>query len=355
MRLNIFSCLLAFLGYNITAEINHVIIKEKSHVVLRCPRSVEDIVTWSRESDGNKVDILTTHGEEVIKHISYDRRRRYRVVTDEFPSLHIRRVTSSDAGRYFCNDEAAVELTVIPSETVRLDAAERTNVTLKCRHEDEGSHIATWSRDARDKQQQRWFYVSPADNSLTITEVQPGDSGFYYCDGKPAVYLNVIKGTYQNNRNSYTCNKTKCSNKTVPPPKTTDVTPTKNNKRRQKKREKKRDNKTQTTAAATALTETVIHTECNKTPTASSTATTLTAAAPTTAPSTAITETASLWQMCVRMVITSLYFIIMSSITVIYWRKARTNISVTQQKQKIISDLPSRRNMNGVWMTSCTA
>ncbi|XP_042362644.1 uncharacterized protein LOC121957907 isoform X3 [Plectropomus leopardus] len=318
MRLNIFSCLLAFLGYNITAEINHVIIKEKSHVVLRCPRSVEDIVTWSRESDGNKVDILTTHGEEVIKHISYDRRRRYRVVTDEFPSLHIRRVTSSDAGRYFCNDEAAVELTVIPSETVRLDAAERTNVTLKCRHEDEGSHIATWSRDARDKQQQRWFYVSPADNSLTITEVQPGDSGFYYCDGKPAVYLNVIKG----------------------------------------------DNKTQTTAAATALTETVIHTECNKTPTASSTATTLTAAAPTTAPSTAITETgtdtageknASLWQMCVRMVITSLYFIIMSSITVIYWRKARTNISVTQQKQKIISDLPSRRNMNGVWMTSCTA
>ncbi|GLD67481.1 uncharacterized protein AKAME5_002944100 [Lates japonicus] len=36
--------------------------------------------------------------------------------------------------------------------------------------------------------------VSTEDKTLTITRVQPDDSGLYYCDGKPAAYLTVTEG-----------------------------------------------------------------------------------------------------------------------------------------------------------------
>ncbi|XP_049457410.1 uncharacterized protein LOC125904202 isoform X1 [Epinephelus fuscoguttatus] len=78
--------------------------------------------------------------------------------------------------------------------TIRLDATEGTTITLTCPHDVGGSHT-TWSRGSGDIQQERGFYVSPIENTLTITSVQLGDSGLYYCDGKPAVYLTVIKGT----------------------------------------------------------------------------------------------------------------------------------------------------------------
>ncbi|KAI3358971.1 hypothetical protein L3Q82_015355 [Scortum barcoo] len=125
----------------------------------------------------------------------HDTDRRYNIVADKSKSLYINRVTVSDSGRYFCNNEAAVELTVIPSGTIRRDAPERTSITLKCSHDDGGSLVPAWSRNNGEIQQPGRFYVSPADKTLTIRDVQPDDSGLYYCDGKPAVYLNVIKGT----------------------------------------------------------------------------------------------------------------------------------------------------------------
>ena len=79
------------------------------------------------------------------------------------------------------------------SGTTLVPAPERTSITLTCPHDVGASHVPTWSRDSGGIPLRR-FDVSPVDQTLTITDVQPGDSGLYYCDGKPAVYLNVIKG-----------------------------------------------------------------------------------------------------------------------------------------------------------------
>ncbi|XP_038581313.1 uncharacterized protein LOC119907668 [Micropterus salmoides] len=190
------SCLLAFaLSCKVSAAINHEehenpAILQCHQVTLRCPHPVEGKVTWSREINGNKVNILTADGDGDLRH--NDPNRRYSSPGDK--SLYISRVTVSDAGRYFCNNEPAVELTVIPQGTVRVTAAERTRVTLKCPPDVGGSAVPTWSGDSGEIQQKGRFNVSPVDNTLTITDLRPEDSGLYYCDGKPAAYLTVTKG-----------------------------------------------------------------------------------------------------------------------------------------------------------------
>ncbi|KAL7382274.1 hypothetical protein ABVT39_019854 [Epinephelus coioides] len=172
----------------ISSEILHKIVEEKTSATLRCPHSVEGNVIWSRESHGNKTDILTVNGDGDLKHI-HDPGKLYSSLADK--SLVIRRVTISDSGRYLCNNEPAVELTVIPSGTIRLNATEGTTITLTCPL-DVGGSVPTWSRGSGEIQQEKGFYVSPLDNTLTIKDVQLRNSGLYYC-GKPAVYLNVIK------------------------------------------------------------------------------------------------------------------------------------------------------------------
>ncbi|KAK1880610.1 Vascular endothelial growth factor receptor 3 [Dissostichus eleginoides] len=152
-----------------------------------CPHSVESRVKWSRERNGNKVDIFTIDGEREIRH--NDPGRRYGSSIDK--SLHILRFTLSDSGRYLCNDEA-VELTMIPPGTIRVDATERTSVTLDCPHDDGGSHDPTWSRDSVEIHRQKGFDVSPVDRTLTLTDVKLRDSGLYYC-GRKAVFLKVIE------------------------------------------------------------------------------------------------------------------------------------------------------------------
>ncbi|XP_042362912.1 uncharacterized protein LOC121958105 isoform X2 [Plectropomus leopardus] len=113
MRVKIFSCLLAFiLGCNFTAAIINRITTEDGHVFLNCPDSVTGKVTWSRESRGNRIDVMTTDGHEDIKHI-HDPNKRFRSFGKKI--LGILRATISDAGLYFCNSEPAMELTVIPS------------------------------------------------------------------------------------------------------------------------------------------------------------------------------------------------------------------------------------------------
>ena len=97
------------------AGIIHKIVIEKKKVSLRCPHSVEGDVTWSRERNGDKTDILTVNGDRDIKHI-HDPRRRYHSLADK--SLFILKAVVSDSGRYFCNNEAAADLTVIPSGNI---------------------------------------------------------------------------------------------------------------------------------------------------------------------------------------------------------------------------------------------
>ncbi|XP_042291849.1 uncharacterized protein LOC121913206 isoform X3 [Thunnus maccoyii] len=189
MRMNICSCLLALvLGCNVTAEIIHQIVEEEQQVSLRCSHSVEGKVTWSREINGNTVDIFIVDGEREQRF--NDPHKRYGSLADK--SLHISRVAVSDSGKYLCNNEAAVELTVIPSGTTTVSIAEKSSVTLTC--PDGGSHVPTWTREIDGKQQQIRPHVSAVHKYLNIPDVQPGDSGLYYCDGKPAAYLNVIKG-----------------------------------------------------------------------------------------------------------------------------------------------------------------
>ncbi|XP_067467928.1 CXADR-like membrane protein isoform X6 [Thunnus thynnus] len=191
MRMNICSCLLALvLGCNVTAEIIHQIVEEKNFVSLHCSHSVEGKVTWSREINGNTVDILIVDGEREQRF--NDPQKRYGSTADKV--LFISRVAVSDSGKYLCNNESAVELTVIPSGTTIVSIAEKSNVNLTCPDVVGGSHVPTWTREIDGKQQQIRRHVSAVNKYLNIPDVQPGDSGLYYCDGKPAAYLNVIKG-----------------------------------------------------------------------------------------------------------------------------------------------------------------
>ncbi|XP_067467935.1 uncharacterized protein [Thunnus thynnus] len=176
----------------------HQIVEEEQQVSLRCSHSVEGKVTWSREINGNTVDIFVVDGDREQR--LNDPGRRYGSTADK--SLHIFRVAVSDSGKYLCSNEPAVELTVIPSGTTTVSIAEKSNVTLTC-PDVGGSHVPTWTREIDGKQQQIRPHVSAVDKYLNIPDVQPGDSGLYYCDGKPAANLNVIKGDQSERASPY--------------------------------------------------------------------------------------------------------------------------------------------------------
>ncbi|XP_037398207.1 uncharacterized protein LOC119264232 [Pygocentrus nattereri] len=107
-RIGVFSLLLCGSVYMISSETLHVRQKEGYIAVLRCGRLTKGPVTWSRDSNGQRVDILTTYNGETTKHIA-DPDRRYSAGANLV--LSIFRVSQSDAGRYDCSG-AAVELTV---------------------------------------------------------------------------------------------------------------------------------------------------------------------------------------------------------------------------------------------------
>ncbi|KAL7868451.1 hypothetical protein SRHO_G00098350 [Serrasalmus rhombeus] len=81
---------------------------EGNTAILHCGRLTKGKVTWSRDVNGQRVDILTTHNGETTKHIT-DLDRRYS--SGSYLSLIIYGVSRSHAGKYYCNG-ATVELTV---------------------------------------------------------------------------------------------------------------------------------------------------------------------------------------------------------------------------------------------------
>ncbi|KAL7868593.1 hypothetical protein SRHO_G00099770 [Serrasalmus rhombeus] len=89
-------------------ETLHVRQKEGGIAVLHCGRLTNGKVTWSRETNGQRVDILTIHNGQTTKHIA-DPDRRYSAGANLV--LSIFRVSQSDAGRYDCSG-ATVELSV---------------------------------------------------------------------------------------------------------------------------------------------------------------------------------------------------------------------------------------------------
>ncbi|XP_067333237.1 uncharacterized protein [Channa argus] len=196
MMVNMETCLLVLvLGCNVAAEI----IQEKQQISLPCPQPMEPKVTWSRKTNGHKEDILTAHDRDE-KHIN-DPDKRFSSLADK--SLHISRAAVSDSGTYFCNNKKAVELTVIPSAVI-LNATQRAVVTLKC-SPDVGRSDPAWTREVKGKTKSVFgqgqdgqtedhsrFVVSPVNQTLTITRVQPEDSGLYFCEEKPAAYVIVM-------------------------------------------------------------------------------------------------------------------------------------------------------------------
>ncbi|XP_036948181.1 uncharacterized protein LOC119016469 isoform X1 [Acanthopagrus latus] len=112
MMMNVCSRLLAsfVLCCAVAADIRHRYVREKQSIALPCPPSVEGNVTWSRETNGSKVDILTADGDGGKTDI-HDPDGRYSLLPCK--SLVIYRVAVSDAGKYFCNSEPAVQLTVL--------------------------------------------------------------------------------------------------------------------------------------------------------------------------------------------------------------------------------------------------
>ncbi|XP_034561285.1 uncharacterized protein LOC117828353 [Notolabrus celidotus] len=247
MKLVISSCMLAFiLGCNLTSAIVHVVVQEKDPVLLKCPRSVEGKVTWSRERGGNKVDILTTDGDQDIKHI-HDPHKHYSSLADK--SLVIFKMKISDSGRYFCNNEAAVDLTVLPSGTHIYETQETLEVTLICPPDVGGSEDPKWSTDAGEIQQGGRIQVSTVNNTLTIRDLQPADSGLYYCGGKPAEYLKVI--THDPSERGEKAETTTTVPLTTPAHRDTTKT-RKQNKKPKGEKDKKKGKKTTTTLTTTS-------------------------------------------------------------------------------------------------------
>ncbi|XP_050925502.1 uncharacterized protein LOC108891257 isoform X4 [Lates calcarifer] len=96
----------------IPSGIQRKVRKQRESITLHCPQPVEGKVTWSRVTEQQgKVDILTVDGDGQ-KVLIDDQDRRY---GSSDKSLHINRLSVSDSGNYFCNNEPAVLLSVIPS------------------------------------------------------------------------------------------------------------------------------------------------------------------------------------------------------------------------------------------------
>ncbi|KAL7868631.1 hypothetical protein SRHO_G00100150 [Serrasalmus rhombeus] len=204
--------------------------KEGRIVVLHCGRLTNGKVTWSRDTNGQRVDILTTHNEQTTKHIA-DPDRRYGSGANLV--LTIFRVSQSDAGRYDCS-AATVELSVT-AETLHQTEKEGNNVTLKCGRLTNGT--VTWSRDTNGQRVDILTthngettkhiadpdrrYGSRKDPVLIIHGVSQSDAGRYDCSGA-TVELSVTSGTDQPSTTPTTQRKTTKATETT----TTATTPT---------------------------------------------------------------------------------------------------------------------------------
>ncbi|XP_017542898.2 uncharacterized protein LOC108414535 isoform X2 [Pygocentrus nattereri] len=107
-RIGLFCLLLGGSVHMIISETLHQTEKEGNTIVLRCGNLTNGKVTWSRDTDGQSVDILTTHNGQTTKHIA-DPDKHYNSRNDLV--LIIYGVSQSDAGRYNCSG-ATVELSV---------------------------------------------------------------------------------------------------------------------------------------------------------------------------------------------------------------------------------------------------
>ncbi|XP_078811216.1 uncharacterized protein LOC105355020 isoform X5 [Oryzias latipes] len=184
MSISLCCCLIVFaLTSHVAADFVHIAVNETRPITLHCNPPINGLVKWNRETNGTYSNIITADGDGDMKHTND---ARYNSQADK--SLVITNVKFSDSGKYYCNNDAAVELTVIPSGTTIKSVKETETVTLKCPDEDEGSDDSKWSRQFGEIPQQRFQMKK---KKLIIKDVKQEDTGLYYCGGKPAVFLNV--------------------------------------------------------------------------------------------------------------------------------------------------------------------
>ncbi|XP_078811215.1 uncharacterized protein LOC105355020 isoform X2 [Oryzias latipes] len=255
MSISLCCCLIVFaLTSHVAADFVCIAVKETQQITLRCNPPINGVVKWNRETNGIYSNIITVNGDGDIKHTNDS---RYNSQADN--SLVIINVKFSDSGRYYCNNDAAVELTVIPSGTKIKRVKETETVTLKCPDEDDGPDDSKWSRQFGEIPQQRF---QMKEKELIIKDVKQKDTGLYYCGGKPAVFLNVTSrsATKKPFRTTPTTTTTTASTTTsTTTPTTTSTTPT-------------TSTTTPTTASTTpTTTSTTMPTTTSTTPTTTST------------------------------------------------------------------------------------
>ncbi|KAG9281414.1 hypothetical protein AMEX_G4248 [Astyanax mexicanus] len=115
----------------VSSEFQCVSVKEKERATLPCGKLTKGKVTWSREINGQRESILTTHNGEITQKVS-DPDRCYSSGANIV--LIIQKVSQSDAGRYNCN-ESTVELIVngictVSSITSATTKASTTQTTI---------------------------------------------------------------------------------------------------------------------------------------------------------------------------------------------------------------------------------
>ncbi|KAL6473773.1 hypothetical protein MHYP_G00173340 [Metynnis hypsauchen] len=185
--------------FNVVLHVNKT---EGSIAIFHCGNLTKGKVTWSRDFNGQRVDILTTYNGETTKHIA-DPDRRYSSGADIV--LIIFRVSQSDAGRYYCSG-ATMELTVIP-DTLHVNQTEGNIATLYCGKLIKGT--VTWSRDINGQRVDILTthngettkhiadpdrrYSSGGGLALVMYRVSQSDAGRYYCN-RTTVELTVISG-----------------------------------------------------------------------------------------------------------------------------------------------------------------
>ncbi|XP_046875172.1 cylicin-1-like isoform X6 [Hypomesus transpacificus] len=135
------------------AEMTCQTVQQKDTATLSCGHSEGD-VTWSRDQDGGRVDILTVRKgqDSEDKHI-HDPGKRFSSVADK--SLTILRVISSDSGVYYCNGEPVVNLTVTPDVTMTPHTTKNPTTRVKnkvtTRTVSVGEESETTKKDEKNK------------------------------------------------------------------------------------------------------------------------------------------------------------------------------------------------------------
>ncbi|KAF4081760.1 hypothetical protein AMELA_G00164650 [Ameiurus melas] len=184
------TCLLLCVSvHTASSDISNQIHTEGSDAFLSC--EYDGKVIWSKGVDGGRGDILTAeHGEITIKHRP-DPDNRYSVLSDS--SLHIKDLSLSDSGIYYCNSVPVVNLMVTPShgeENKSTQTTPTTTTSTGVTHRDNGASQNITPITSVEQPQ------GSSDTSTTEnTQTAQTGTACVTPDGKTAIQFNIPKST----------------------------------------------------------------------------------------------------------------------------------------------------------------